>query len=60
MRESQPFNQQENNMKALLKRLDYLTQSTPGLLLMATAWDALIVVLLGTLPLKLLVKNTTS
>lgn len=26
-------------MKTILKRLDYLTQSTRGLLLMATAWD---------------------
>ena len=36
-------------MRAILKRLDYLTQSTRGLLLMATAWDALTVALLGTL-----------
>ena len=36
-------------MRAILKRLDYLTQSTRGLLLMATAWDALSVALLGTL-----------
>ncbi|OQY19879.1 MAG: hypothetical protein B6I34_09080 [Anaerolineaceae bacterium 4572_32.1] len=36
-------------MRALLKRLDYLTRSTRGLLLMATAWDALIVASLGML-----------
>jgi len=36
-------------MRALSKRLDYLTQSTRGLILMATAWDALIVALLGIL-----------
>jgi hypothetical protein len=36
-------------MQAVLKRFDYLTRSTPGLLLMATAWDALIVALLGML-----------
>ena len=36
-------------MRTILKRLDYLTQSTRGLLLMATAWDALIVALLGML-----------
>jgi uncharacterized membrane protein len=36
-------------MKAILKRFDYLTQSTRGLLLMATAWDALIIALLGML-----------
>jgi hypothetical protein len=42
------------DMKAILKRLDYLTQSTRGLLLMATAWDALAIALLGTLsgPMK--------
>ncbi|MGC9333565.1 MAG: hypothetical protein ACP5JJ_05410 [Anaerolineae bacterium] len=34
-------------MKALLRRLDYLTASTRGLLLAVTAWDALIVALLG-------------
>ena len=34
-------------MRAILKRLDHLTQSTRGLLLMATAWDALSVALLG-------------
>ncbi|RLC71138.1 MAG: hypothetical protein DRJ03_31495 [Chloroflexi bacterium] len=41
-------------MKSILKRLDYLTQSTRGLLLMATAWDALIIALLGMLsgPMK--------
>ena len=41
-------------MKAILKRLDYLTQSTHGLLLMATAWDALAIALLGLLsgPMK--------
>ena len=36
-------------MRALSKRLAYLTQSTRGLVLMATAWDALIVALLGVL-----------
>ncbi|MCP4539515.1 MAG: hypothetical protein GY832_20455 [Chloroflexi bacterium] len=41
-------------MKALVKRIDYLTQSTRGLLLMVTAWDALIIALLGMLsgPMK--------
>ena len=41
-------------MKSILKRLDHLTQSTRGLLLMATAWDALIIALLGMLsgPMK--------
>jgi len=34
-------------MKAVLQRLDYLTQSTRGLLLMVTGWEALIVALLG-------------
>ncbi|HNS52052.1 MAG TPA: hypothetical protein PKO09_12825 [Anaerolineae bacterium] len=34
-------------MKALLRRLDYLTTSTRGLLLAATAWEAIIVALLG-------------
>ena len=34
-------------MRAIIKRFDYLTQSTRGLLLMATAWDALSVALLG-------------
>ncbi len=34
-------------MRAILKRLDHLTRSTRGLLLMATAWDALGVALLG-------------
>ncbi|MFN2290217.1 MAG: hypothetical protein ACK2UC_03390, partial [Anaerolineae bacterium] len=34
-------------MKALLLRLDYLTSSTRGLLLAVTAWEALIVALLG-------------
>ena len=36
-------------MQTLVKRLNYLTQSTRGLVLMATAWDALIVALLGIL-----------
>jgi len=36
-------------MRALFKRLDYLTRTTRGLVLMATAWDALIVALLGIL-----------
>ena len=31
----------------MFRRFDYLTQSTRGLLLMVTAWDALIVALLG-------------
>jgi len=41
-------------MKTLLKRIDYLTQSTRGLLLMAIAWDALAIALLGMLsgPMK--------
>jgi len=34
-------------MKALLRRLDYLTASTRGLLLAVTAWEALIIALLG-------------
>ncbi len=34
-------------MQALRKRFDYLTQTIPGLVLMATAWDALAVALLG-------------
>jgi hypothetical protein len=34
-------------MKALLRRLNYLTASTRGLLLTVTAWEALIVALLG-------------
>jgi hypothetical protein len=34
-------------MKALLRRLDYLTRSSRGLLLVVTAWEALIVALLG-------------
>jgi len=36
-------------MRALAKRFTYLTESTRGLLLMATAWDAIIVALLGVL-----------
>jgi len=41
-------------MKAILERLDYLTQSTRGLLLMVAAWDALVIALLGLLsgPMK--------
>jgi len=36
-------------MKALLRRIGYLTTSTRGLLLAVTAWDALIVAILGLL-----------
>jgi hypothetical protein len=36
-------------MKAALRRFDYLTGSTPGLLLMVTAWTTLTVALLGLL-----------
>ncbi len=44
-------------MKTFFKRIDHLTQSTRGLLLMATAWDALIIALLGMLsgPMKQIV-----